>query len=37
MTYQSTLAAGGLFWVARRTELGESGNSTYLDEIRGGD
>jgi hypothetical protein len=23
MTYQSTLATGGLFWVARRTELGK--------------
>jgi hypothetical protein len=27
VTYQSKLATGGLFWVARRTDLGENGNS----------
>ena len=28
VTYQSKLATGGLFWVARRTVLGKIGNSS---------
>jgi hypothetical protein len=27
VTYQSRLAMGGLFWVTRRTDLGENGDS----------
>jgi hypothetical protein len=35
VTYQSKLATGGLFWVVRRTDLGENGNSPARVANRG--
>ena len=35
VTYQSKLATGGLFWVARQTDLGENGNSPARVANRG--
>jgi hypothetical protein len=35
VTYQSKMATGGLFWVARRNDLGENGNSLARVTNRG--